>query len=165
MFLEEFCKLRNKALICISHDRKFLGTFNKVIEITNHQLQVYYCGYEDFLLEKKKKSELQLKHFTAQQKYLEQQERFIERFRFKASKASQVQSRIKLLDKMEKIEPPEAESMAQPPNFQVKWRLPEILMKFSELSIGYDGKILVDLPAQLEVSKAMKIGIIGRNGV
>lgn len=166
MFIEQFCQLRNKALICISHDRKFLGTaFNKTVEIAQEKLNLYYCGYEDFLQEKKKKSDLQLKHFTAQQKYLDQQERFIERFRYKSSKAAQVQSRIKMLEKMEKISAPELESTAHKPNLQVQWRLPETLIRLSELAVGYEGNILVDLPRELEITKAMKIWIIGKNGV
>lgn len=165
LFIEQFCQLWNKALICISHDRKFLGTaFNKTVEITDKKLNLYYCGYEDFLLEKAKKAELQLKNYTAQQKYLQQQEKFIERFRYKASKASQVQSRIKMLDKMEKISAPELEQTAHKPKLEVKWRLPETLIRLSELAIGYGSQILVDLPRELEITKAMKIGIIGKNG-
>ena len=166
MFIEEFCKMWNKALICISHDRKFLwSAFTKVIEIQNKKLNLYYCWYEDFLIEKKKNSEIYLKNYTAQQKYLQQQERFIERFRYKSSKASQVQSRIKMLDKMEFLDAPEDETRTQAPNLQVKRRLPETLIKISELSVGYWNTVLVDLPKSIEITKAMKIGIIGKNGV
>jgi len=166
MFIEEFCKMWNKALICISHDRKFLwSAFTKVIEIQNKKLNLYYCWYEDFLIEKKKNSEIYLKNYTAQQKYLQQQERFIERFRYKSSKASQVQSRIKMLDKMEFLDAPEDEIRTQAPNLQVKRRLPETLIKISELSVGYWNTVLVDLPKSIEITKAMKIGIIGKNGV
>lgn len=166
MFIEQFCQMRNKALICISHDRKFLGTaFTKVIEIANKKLNLYYCWYEDFLIEKEKNSAIYLKNYTAQQKYLQQQEKFIERFRYKSTKASQVQSRIKMLDKMEKLTAPEEEIQTHAPNLQVKWRLPETLVKLSELSVWYWNTILVDLPKELEITKAMKIGIIGKNGV
>ena len=166
MFIEEFCKMWNKALICISHDRKFLwSAFTKVIEIQNKKLNLYYCWYEDFLIEKKKNSEIYLKNYTAQQKYLQQQERFIERFRYKSSKASQVQSRIKMLDKMEFLDAPEDEIKTQAPNLQVKRRLPETLIKISELSVWYWNTVLVDLPKNIEITKAMKIGIIGKNGV
>ncbi len=166
LFIEQFCQMRNKALICISHDRKFLASaFTKTIEIKNKKLNLYYCGYEDFLIEKEKKAEIQLKNYTAQQKYLAQQEKFIEKFRYKSSKAAQVQSRIKMLDKMDRIDAPEEETSAHKPNLQVKWRLPETLIRISELAVGYDQTVLVNLPRELEITKAMKIWIIGKNGV
>ena len=166
MFIEKFCQMRNKALICISHDRKFLwSAFNKTIEIQNQKLELYYCGYEDFLKEKHKRAEIHLKNYTAQQKYLAQQERFIERFRYKSSKAAQVQSRIKMLDKMDVIQAPEELQTAHKPNLQVQRRLPETLIRISELSVGYGNQVLISLPRELEVTKTMKIGIIGKNGV
>ena len=166
MFIERFCQMWNKALICISHDRKFLwSAFNKTIEIQNQKLELYYCGYEDFLKEKQKRAEIYLKNYTAQQKYLAQQERFIERFRYKSSKAAQVQSRIKMLDKMDVIQAPEELQTAHKPNLQVQRRLPETLIRISELSVGYGNQVLISLPRELEVTKAMKIGIIGKNGV
>ena len=166
MFIEKFCQMWNKALICISHDRKFLwSAFNKTIEIQNQTLELYYCGYEDFLKEKQKRAEIYLKNYTAQQKYLAQQERFIERFRYKSSKAAQVQSRIKMLDKMDVIQAPEELQTAHKPNLQVQRRLPETLIRISELSVGYGNQVLISLPRELEVTKTMKIGIIGKNGV
>ena len=166
MFIEKFCQMWNKALICISHDRKFLwSAFNKTIEIQNQKLELYYCGYEDFLKEKQKRAEIYLKNYTAQQKYLAQQERFIERFRYKSSKAAQVQSRIKMLDKMDVIQAPEDLQTAHKPNLQVQRRLPETLIRISELSVGYGNQVLISLPRELEVTKTMKIGIIGKNGV
>lgn len=166
MFIERFCQMWNKALICISHDRKFLwSAFNKTIEIQNQKLELYYCGYEDFLKEKQKRAEIHLKNYTAQQKYLAQQERFIERFRYKSSKAAQVQSRIKMLDKMDVVQAPEELQTAHKPNLQVQRRLPETLIRISELSVGYGNQVLISLPRELEVTKTMKIGIIGKNGV
>lgn len=165
MFIEQFTRMRNKALICISHDRKFLGSaFNKTVEILDQKLNLYHCAYEDFLIQKEKNAQIQLKNYTAQQKYLEQQERFIERFRHKSSKAAQVQSRIKMLDKIEKISAPQQQSSAHTPKIEVKRRLPETLMRISELSVGYANQVLINLPRELEVTKAMKIGIIGKNG-
>ena len=76
-----------------------------------------------------------MKNYVAQQKYLEQQEKFIERFRYKATKASQVQSRIKLLDKMGKIEMPENDITTRNITFKLHERLPNFIMELDELSI------------------------------
>ena len=70
-----------------------------------------------------------------------------------------------MLDKMEFLDAPEDEARTQAPNLQVKRRLPETLIKISELSVGYWNTVLVDLPKSIEITKAMKIGIIGKNGV
>jgi len=100
-----------------------------------------------------------------QEKYLEQQNAFIERFRYKASKASQVQSRIKQLDKLEKIEAPVNDSEVRKIRFTINKRLPQTIMEFDHFAVGYDQKILVNFPTKVIVDKKMKIGIIGKNGV
>ncbi|MCR5411438.1 MAG: hypothetical protein K6E76_00170 [Patescibacteria group bacterium] len=139
LFLQRFCELWQKTLLCISHDRKFLNSaFEKVIEISNKKLTEYQGNYDDFLEQKEKNHEIQMKNYVAQQKYLQQQEKFIERFRYKASKASQVQSRIKMLDKMEKLEEPENTTMTRKIDFQLKQRLPYLIMEIDELVVGYD---------------------------
>ena len=116
-------------------------------------------------MEKKKNADIYHKNYIAQQKYLHQQEKFIERFRYKSTKAAQVQSRIKMLNKMDILTAPEEEQGINTPNLQVKRRLPETLIKLSELSIGYPNKNLISLPKEIEITKTMRIGIIGKNGV
>lgn len=166
LFLQRFCELWQKTLLCISHDRKFLNSaFEKVIEISNKKLTEYQGNYDDFLEQKEKNHEIQMKNYVAQQKYLQQQEKFIERFRYKASKASQVQSRIKMLDKMEKIEEPENAVMTRKIDFQLKQRLPYLIMEIDELVVGYAWKPLIMLPKKIEITKEMRIWIIGKNGV
>lgn len=165
MFLEQFCQSWWKALICISHDKRFISsTFSKVVEIDHKKLNLYYGWYDDFLEQKQKNTELYMKNYMTQQKYLAQQERFIERFRYKASKASQVQSRIKMLDKIDRIDAPEQQSTAHGVALEVKRRLPETLIKLSDLQVWYD-QPLVTLPRNLEVHKQDKIGIIWKNWV
>ena len=166
MFLQRFCELRQKTLICISHDKKFLNScFQKIIEISNKKLFEYRWNYDDFIAQKEKNHEIQMKNYVAQQKYLEQQEKFIERLRYKATKASQVQSRIKLLDKMEKIEMPENDITTRNITFKLHERLPNFIMELDELSIWYNWNTLVSLPKKIEITKDMRIWIIWKNWI
>lgn len=166
MFLQRFCELWQKTLICISHDKKFLNSsFQKIVEISNKKLFEYKWNYNDFIAQKEKNHEIQMKNYVAQQKYLEKQEAFIERFRYKATKASQVQSRIKFLDKMEKIEMPENNIMTRNITFKLHERLPNFIMELDELSIWYWSHTLVSLPKKIEITKDMRIWIIWKNGI
>lgn len=165
-FLQRFCELRWKTLICISHDKKFLNScFNRVVEISQKKLNLYEWNYSDYLRQKEKNIEIQHKNYVAQQKYLQQQEAFITRFRYKATKAAQVQSRIKMLDKLERIEAPENESAPKKINFKLSQRLPNLIMQIEWLTIWYPGKELVTLPNKIEITKEMHIWIIWKNGI
>lgn len=166
MFLQRFCKLWQKTLICISHDKKFLNSsFQKIVEISNKKLSEYKWNYDDFIAQKEKNHEIQMKNYVAQQKYLEKQEAFIERFRYKATKASQVQSRIKLLDKMEKIEMPENDITTRNITFKLHERLPNFIMELDELSIWYNWNTLISLPKKIEITKDMRIWIVWKNWI
>jgi ATP-binding cassette subfamily F protein 3 len=166
VFLEQFCAARGKTLVCISHDKRFLNTvFDQVIEIADHKLYRYKGNYDDYLDQKIAAYEQQSKEHKNQQKYLEQQEAFINRFRYKASKATQVQSRIKQLDKIEKIDAPEDMHTARQITLKRdEKRLPETIMTLVDAQVGYE-QPLITLPRKLEVTKQMQVGIIGKNGV
>lgn len=165
-FLQRFCELWWKTLICISHDKKFLNScFNRVVEISQKKLNLYEWNYSDYLRQKEKNIEIQHKNYVAQQKYLQQQEAFITKFRYKASKAAQVQSRIKMLDRIEKIEAPENESAPKKINFKLSQRLPNLIMQIEWLTVWYPWKELVTLPNKIEITKEMHIGIIGKNWI
>ena len=165
-FLQRFCELWWKTLICISHDKKFLNScFNRVVEISQKKLHLYEWNYSDYLRQKEKNIEIQHKNYVAQQKYLQQQEAFITKFRYKASKAAQVQSRIKMLDRIEKIEAPENESAPKKINFKLSQRLPNLIMQIEWLTVWYPWKELVTLPNKIEITKEMHIGIIGKNWI
>ncbi len=165
-FLQRFCELWWKTLICISHDKKFLNScFNRVVEISQKKLNLYEWNYSDYLRQKEKNIEIQHKNYVAQQKYLQQQEAFITKFRYKASKAAQVQSRIKMLDRIEKIEAPENESAPKKINFKLSQRLPNLIMQIEWLTVWYPWKELVTLPNKIEITKEMHIWIIWKNWI
>lgn len=166
VFLEQFCSAWGKTLLCISHDKRFLNTvFDQVVEIADQQLNRYKGNYDSYLDQKIAAFEQQLKEYKNQQKYFDQQEAFINRFRYKASKATQVQSRIKQLDKVEKIEVPEDMHTARSITLKrADKRLPQTILTLHEWLVGYDSP-LVSLPKKLEVTKDMQIGIMGKNGV
>ena len=165
-FLQRFCELWWKTLICISHDKKFLNScFNRVVEISQKKLNLYEWNYSDYLRQKEKNIEIQHKNYVAQQKYLQQQEAFITRFRYKASKAAQVQSRIKMLDKLDRIEVPENESAPKKINFKLSQRLPNLIMQIEWLTVWYSWKELVTLPNKIEITKEMHIWIIWKNWI
>ena len=165
-FLQRFCELWWKTLICISHDKKFLNScFNRVVEISQKKLHLYEWNYSDYLRQKEKNLEIQHKNYVAQQKYLQQQEAFITKFRYKASKAAQVQSRIKMLDRLEKIEAPETESDPKKINFKLSQRLPNLIMQIEWLTVWYPWKELITLPNKIEITKEMHIWIIWKNWI
>ena len=165
-FLQRFCELRGKTLICISHDKKFLNScFNRMVEISQKKLHLYEWNYSDYLRQKEKNLEIQHKNYVAQQKYLQQQEKFITKFRYKSSKAAQVQSRIKMLDKLERVEAPENESAPKKINFKLSQRLPNLIMQIEWLTVWYPGKELVTLPNKIEITKEMHIWIIWKNWI
>ena len=165
-FLQRFCELWWKTLICISHDKKFLNScFNRVVEISQRKLHLYEWNYSDYLHQKEKNLEIQHKNYVAQQKYLQQQEKFITKFRYKSSKAAQVQSRIKMLDKLERVEAPETESDSKKINFKLSQRLPNLIMQIEWLTVWYPWKELVTLPNKIEITKEMHIWIIWKNWI
>lgn len=164
IFLEHFCKIWKKAILSISHDVRFINnTSEKIIEISDKKLHNYPGNYEQYLILKQAKYDQQLKDYETQQKELEKQQAYIDRFRYQASKAAGVQSRIKQVDKIERIERPENESTVRNIIVKTDKRLPEKVMEFSALAVGYVSPIITTSD-ELIVRKDDKIGIIGRNG-
>lgn len=164
IFLENFCKIWKKAIISISHDVRFINnTCERIAEISGRQIHNYHGNYDYYLEEKQERFDKQMRDYNNQQKEIESQEAYINRFRANSAKASSVQSRIKMLDKLEKLEKPENETLGKQIEVMSNMRLPEIIMKLKDIEVGYDYP-LVTLPEYLEVHKSDKIGIIGKNG-
>lgn len=165
VFLEHFCHLWKKAIVSISHDVTFINnTCEKIIEISEKKLNPYPGNYDAYVTEKQNRYEQQMKYYEVQQKELEKQQSYINRFRYKASTAASVQSRIKMLERMEIIPEPKNEARVKPITLKTLSNLPEKVLELKNLEVGYTTPILI-LPPELIVTRRDKIGIIGKNGV
>ena len=169
-WLEKYLKNYSGTVILVSHDRYFL---NRMIDTVAHlyrgRVTEYAGNYDYFLAEREKRHVLEQAAYENQQREIQQAERFIARFRYKASKARQVQSRIKHLEKLERLPPPES------PDAQIRIRFPApkpsgrtvlSLSQFSKIYPGTDGPDVqvFHQAGPLEISRGQKIALIGKNG-
>jgi len=162
-WLIEHLKNYQGAIVLISHDKYFIEqTTNKTLEIYNSNISFFNGTYEKYLQFKEERDAKLFEEFERQQKKIKEIERFIERFRYKATKARQVQSRIKFLEKLEKIEPPKYEdevkfNLPEPPPSEIK---PIELISVSK-SFGQEEVIK---EANLTLIRGDKIAFLGPNG-
>lgn len=164
IFLEKFCQQWKKAIVSISHDVRFINnTCEKIAEISGKQIHDYKGNYDYYVTEKQERYNKQLKDYITQQKEIESQQAYINRFRANSAKASSVQSRIKALKKLDILEKPENETLWKYITVQSNMRLPEVIMKLRNIVVGYNYP-LVTLPEYVQVHKQDKIWIIGKNG-
>jgi ATP-binding cassette, subfamily F, member 3 len=164
IWVENYIKNYHGAVILVSHDRNLLDNVTKkTYEILDGKANEYSGNYSFYKIEKEKRKELLESRYNNQQKYLKEQGKFIERFRYKATKARAVQSRIKLLDKIEKIEPEDDEGMIHfsfpPATYSGK-----ISVELKSVSKTYDGSNMVLKNLDLIISRGEKIALVGNNG-
>lgn len=163
-WLENYLQAFEGAIVIVSHDRYFLDRIiNKTVESRKGKLTVYAGNYSFYLEEKSLREEIQGNQFKNQQAKIKQEEKLIERFRAKASKAKMVQSRIKALDRMEKIDDVDDDNPSV--NFSFKFSKPSgrHVVTLEHLSKSYPNlDILEDTGAIIE--KGDKIALIGANG-
>ncbi len=165
-WLENFLIHRNLAIVCVSHDRYFLDRVcDKTCEITKNGIEKYECRYSDYVIEKQARRASLEKNYKVQQKYLKEQQEYIDRFRYKATKAAGVQSRIKQLEKIEKIELPKEQAQDIKIRFDAGAKLCRSVLKLDSISIGPKDSPLFSLDGKLEVEWGDKVGIIGNNGI
>ena len=164
IWLEDFLTEWKGAMLVISHDRAFLDrSVNHIIDIDLKRVALYHGNYTEFKNEKKTRIEQQRSAYKNQQKHIKDTQRFIERFRYKNTKATQVQSRVKNLNKMELIEEPTDDRkvlsllIPQPERSPLKVASCINVMK----SYG-DNQVFEDLDFNVERSE--KIGLVGYNG-
>ena len=164
IWLETFLKEWNGALVLISHDRTFLDkTINQIFEIDHQSIQIYAGNYSKYIDEKKLRAEQQVAAYRNQQKFIAETEQFIERFRYKDSKASQVQSRVKMLDKLVRIAAPEGEQSRISVRIPQPGRSARIIADFQNVSKSY-GSLEVFSKLNLQLERGQRIGLVGPNG-
>ncbi|SFE93780.1 ATP-binding cassette, subfamily F, member 3 [Chitinophaga sp. CF118] len=163
-WLEKYLQSYNGAVIIVSHDRYFLDRMvNKIVELYQQQLHHYAGNYEDYEVEKELRREMQLRSYENQQEYIRQQERFIERFKAKASKAAQAQSAMKRLDKIDRIEQVDGGPSKIRISFNADKTPGKIIATLTEVSKKF-GSLTILNKASAEISRGDKIALIGANG-
>lgn len=163
-WLEKYLQHYKGSVVIVSHDKFFLNRMvTKIVEVYQKQLHFYTGNYEYYETEKAMRVELQQRAFENQQDYIRQQERFIERFRAKATKAAQAQSAMKRLDKLERIEEVEIERPNIKINFRIDKQPGKILCELKHITKKY-GKNLIVENTSAEIDRGDKIALIGANG-
>jgi ATP-binding cassette subfamily F protein 3 len=163
-WLEARLRSWGAALLFDSHDRDFIDNVaTHVVELAARQLTEYTGGFAEFVVQREERLAALEAAAAAQSKYLAQQERFIERFRYKATKARQVQSRIKTLEKLEKIEPPSRTELRAKFQFPEPPRTSRVVAELQGVTAGYDGTpVLRDVDVHVE--RGQKLALVGPNG-
>ncbi len=165
-WLEGYLKSFEGTVLLVSHDKYFLDRMTEITaEIYNGKITEYKGNYSSYLEQRQSRMENQQSAYENQKRLISQYERFIERFRYKNTKARQVQSRIKMLDKMERIDPLESEHT-------VNFKFPETkrsgrsVFNLSSFSKSFDEETIVFEDAgPLLIERGDKIGLIGKNGI
>ncbi len=164
IWVENYLKAYQGAIVLVSHDRNFLDNItDRTIEISLGKATEYSGNYSFYKKEKQIRKEMLENQYDNQQNYLKQQERFIERFRYKATKARAVQSRIKLLEKMDWVELEDEEATVHF-HFPPATHSGKVAMEITNLSKSYDGKNMVLENIDLLINRGEKIVLFGVNG-
>jgi len=163
-WLEEFLINYNGSVILVSHDRAFLDNVTKrTIEISDEKIYDYKASYSGYILIREERLENQIATFNNQQKQIKQIERFIERFRYKNTKARQVQSRVKMLDRMSIIDIESFDETTFSFRFPPAPRGGKITVETKNLIKRYDDKLVLD-QIDLAIINKDKVAFVGKNG-
>ena len=163
-WLEKYLIHYPGAVVIVSHDRFFLDRMvNKIVELYQQQLHFYTGNYSYYETEKALRIDMQKKAFDNQQDYIRQQERFVERFKAKASKAAAAQSIVKRLDKLDRIEDVELERPNMRINFAVDKQPGKIICTLKHVSKSFKDVQIVENTGA-EIDRGDKIALIGANG-
>jgi ATP-binding cassette subfamily F protein 3 len=163
-WLEKYLQHYQGSVVIVSHDRYFLDRMvTKIVELYQQELHFYTGNYTYYQQEKAQRIEIQQKAYENQQDYIRQQEKFVERFKAKASKAAQAQSIVKRLNKIERIENTELERPNMRINFAIDKQPGRTLCTLKNVKKKF-GDVKIVEHAGAEINRGDKIGLIGANG-
>ncbi len=163
-WVENYLRTYDGSVVVVSHDRQFLNnTVKKTVEVANSALTLYEGNFDFYLKEKELRTEIQNNAFANQQQQIKQTEKFIERFRSKATKARQVQSKVKSLNRLDRIEEVIDENAVVNFKFDFSQKPGRFITQLNEISKSYgDLQILKNTTATIE--RGDKIALVGANG-
>jgi len=163
-WLEEYLENYYGSLVLISHDRKFLdNATNRTVELMLGKAYDYKVPYSRYLELRKERIEQQRAAYDNQQRKIEKTEEFIEKFRYKATKSNQVQSRIKQLDKIERIEIDDEDKSSLAVKFPPSPRSGQVVINARDLKMQFGEKVVFD-KANITIERGEKVALVGRNG-
>ena len=163
-WFEEYLENARSAVVVISHDRSFLDNVTqRTIELMLGKAYDYKASYSNYLALRQERIAQQTATWENQQKMIEKTEEFIERFRYKPTKSNQVQSRIKQLEKLERVEIDEQDRSAIHVRFPSAPRSGQVVFNATELRAQYGAKVVFD-KANIVVERGEKVALVGRNG-
>ena len=167
-WLEDYLKNRKGSLLLVSHDRKFLDTVcNRTVEIMLGRINDYKVPYSKYLELRADRIRQQTAAYENQRRMIQKTEEFINAFRYKPTKSNQVQSRIKALEKLDRLEIDETDNAALTVKFPPAPRAGDVVFKADGITVGYvnDGKEKVIFrDASVEIKRGEKVALVGRNG-
>ncbi len=163
-WVESYLRNYEGSVVVVSHDRQFLNnTINKTVEVANAELTLYEGNFDFYIQEKELRTEIQNNAFANQQQQIKQTEKFIERFRSKATKARQVQSKVKSLNRLDRIEEVIDENAVVNFKFDFSQKPGRFITQLNNISKSYgDLEILKNTTAT--INRGDKIALIGANG-
>jgi ATP-binding cassette subfamily F protein 3 len=163
-WLENFLATRANAVVLVSHDRAFLNNVTtRTIEITCGQIYDYKVKYDEFVVLRKERREQQFRAYENQQKQIEQTEAFIERFRYKATKSVQVQSRIKQLERIDRVEVDDVDNSTLRLKFSCSDRSGNYPVICDDVRKAYGSHTIFD-HVTLTINRGDKVAFVGKNG-
>ncbi len=163
-WLEEYLKSYSGAVLLISHDRMFLDAVtNRTVEISLGKAYDYKVGYSKFVELRAERRAQQMAAYENQQRQIEKNEEFIEKFRYKPTKSNQVQSRIKQLEKIDRIEVEQEDASKMNIKFPPAPRSGDIVATIAEVGKSFDNKHVFS-GATFTIERGQKIALVGRNG-